>query len=513
MTGAREVELKLEVPPTGLRELERCAPIKEVPGVTRLLTSVYFDTDKLSLRRHGFSLRIRRVEDRHVQTIKRDRNATALERNEWESETEGEIPDFKAARKTALRPLLSKKLRRRLKPVFETRVHRTTYPVKHGDNEIELSIDRGQVIVNGRSRPLHEIELEVKRGEPSQLFALAHQLARQAPLTPSVKSKAERGYELLTDVISPPAKAPAVHLAPNQGTAAAFQVIARACVRQLLANVPPLQASDPEGLHQVRVSLRRLRAAISLFGQLLQDNQMAALKGELKWLSGECGPARELNVFMERLLEPFARRHQEEEVAALRDEVKDRYEASCSRARAATDTERFRALVLDVLTWTEIGDWTRGDDDLRRTLLVRPLARTAAEQLHRRHRKILKRGKRLDTLSPQKRHKLRIATKKLRYASDFFVDVFPGARSTRRHRRFVDGLKRLQDCLGELNDIAVHEALTAELIDHGGGRAVRAHKAFAAGQLSGHEEARAVAVLRSATKAYRAFSRLKPYWN
>ena len=71
---------------------------------TSYWTSVYFDTDKLKLHKNGFSLRIRRIGDRHVQTIKRGGNTAVLERDEWESETEGELPDFKAARKTPLRP-------------------------------------------------------------------------------------------------------------------------------------------------------------------------------------------------------------------------------------------------------------------------------------------------------------------------------------------------------------------------------------------------------------------------
>ena len=512
MVEQREVELKLEVPARDLRELEHFAPIKKIRGGNELLTSVYFDTDKLKLHKNGFSLRIRRIGDRHVQTIKRAGNTAVLERDEWESQTEGELPDFKAARKTPLRPLLSKKVRRALKPVFETRVRRTTYPIKHGNGEIEVSVDRGGIIVNGRSHPLHEVELEVKRGAPLELFELVHQLARRVPLTLSAKSKAERGYELRTDEISPPIKAIAVHLAPNQGTAAAFQIIARACLRQLLANVPALQAGDLEGLHQVRVSLRRLRATMSLFDELLQGNQSAALKNELKWLTGACGPARELDVFMEHLVKPFARTHRGKEVVALRDDVQHRREDAFSRAQAAIDRARFRALALDVVKWIEIGDWTRDEDKLKQTLRERPIARTAAKELRRRCSKILKRGKRLDTLSPQKRHKLRIAAKKLRYASEFFVDVFPGARPARRHREFVGGLKKLQDCLGELNDIVVHEALTAGLIERDG-KTAAAQRAFTAGRLSGHEEVRAAAVLKSATKAHRAFSKLKPYWN
>jgi triphosphatase len=78
---------------------------------------------KHKLRRHGLSLRVRHIGRRHVQTIKQDRGegTTLLARKEWEQEISGQRPDIDAARDTALEPLLGKKLRRRLRPLFETR--------------------------------------------------------------------------------------------------------------------------------------------------------------------------------------------------------------------------------------------------------------------------------------------------------------------------------------------------------------------------------------------------------
>src|SRR5262249_57099898 len=88
-----------------------------------------------------------------------------------------------------------------------------------------------------------------------------------------------------------------------------FKVIGRACLKQVVDNVPALVAGDGEGVHQMRVGLRRLRAAISLFAALLRDAQSAAIKAELKWLTGELGPARELEVLMQRVIAPVQKRH------------------------------------------------------------------------------------------------------------------------------------------------------------------------------------------------------------
>ena len=76
-----------------------------------------------------------------------------------------------------------------------------------------------------------------------------------------------------------------------------------------VGNERALLAGDPEGVHQMRVGLRRLRAAMSLFSRILRDPETAALKDELKWLTGELAPARELEVLMTRVVAPVKRRH------------------------------------------------------------------------------------------------------------------------------------------------------------------------------------------------------------
>ena len=122
----------------------------------------------------------------------------------------------------------------------------------------------------------------------------------------------------------------------------------------------------------------------------------------------------------------------------------------------------------------------------------------------------------LDKLEPRRRHRLRIRTKKLRYAAEFFAGVFPTKKSTRRRENFVGSLEKLQGALGDLNDIAVHEELSERLADgKSGGRRRRsdpAKKAFAASRLSGREEARIAPVLEEAERAYAAFAEAKPFW-
>ncbi|MEX0842332.1 MAG: CHAD domain-containing protein [Xanthobacteraceae bacterium] len=521
MSVPRETELKLDLPPDGMAMLTRSAVFKDAPRTAprpKKIVSVYFDTGNFKLRNSGLTLRVRREGRRRVQTVKQEgERAPLLARNEWERPIRGRRPDFAAARDTALEPLLSKKLERQLKPVFETSVRRTVYPLRNGDTEIELTVDEGTVEAGGKSSPLYEVELELKRGAPADLFRLAQALAEDVPVQISVRTKAERGYALVGREKPAPVKALLVALKPDFTAQAAFQTVARACLHQLIANRPFVRIGQPEGLHQMRVGLRRLRAAISLFSGMLSDTQTQEMKAQLRWLNGELRAARELDVFMSRVVKPpvDAKRDKPGLAALIKDLRKRRAEAY-ARVRSAIDSYRFRRLVLDAAAWIEVGDWTRNSDDLACALRERPISSVAADELQRRRKKILKRGAHLKTLEPHRRHTLRIQAKKVRYASEFFANVFPGKKSARRREAFIAALEKLQDALGELNDIAVHEELSAVLAQEQNGdgtpRKVHAKEAFAAGRLSGYEEARMASALQDAERAYRLASRAKPFW-
>ena len=526
MSPAREVELKLEVPADSLHRLARSSllqaarkkPSKRAKAAT--LVSVYFDTDKLKLRNKGLSLRVRRIGRRHVQTIKQETGESAglFARHEWEHQIGGSQPELDVAKDGALKPMFSKSVRRGLKPIFETRVRRTVYPIQSGDSEIELTVEKGKVEAGRASSPLCEVELELKRGESAELFKLARTLAEEIPLQLAVQSKAERGYALVAGEVPEAVKAAPVALAPDFSRQVAFQAIARACLRHLVANQSVTLRGEPEGVHQMRVALRRMRAAISLFADMLHDPQTEQMKEQFKWITQELGPARELDVFISRVVKPLAQgRRNGAGVAVLTKDLQQRREEAFARACAAVESPRFRGLVLDTACWIEAGDWTRNPDDLTALLREQAIVGASADEMRRRWKKILKAGARLGELDPERRHKMRLQAKKLRYASEFFAGAFPGKKTGRRREAFVAGLEKLQDALGDLNDIAVHAGLTERILHtqdaRGKQRPVRAKKAFAAGRLSGREEARIAYVLKDAQRAYRGFTKAKPFWS
>jgi triphosphatase len=506
-----ETELKLEVAPRDLQKLKAARTFRRAQGEmarTDNLVSVYFDTPKRKLQRKGVSLRIRKIGDRRLQTIKTEASDDALGRGEWERRIKGDEPDLRKARGTPLAPVLTRKVKRALGPVFETRVRRTSIPLRWNGSRIEMALDEGQVRAGAKSAAIGEVELELKRGKAVDLFRLARVIGHLVPARLALKSKSQRGYELAAGEDTSAVRAQPIALRRGIRTAEGLRMIARSILRHIAANEPAVRQSDPEGVHQMRVGLRRLRAAMSLFSKLLGDDQSERVKKELKWLTAELAPARDLDVYARDKVEP-ARRSQAAKrgMDELADELMARRAAAFGKARMALESARYRSLLLDTLHWLESGDWgKRSNRDGRR-----PIERFAADVLARRAKKVMKTAKALRQLDAGERHKLRIAIKKLRYAGDFFAGLFAGRKQARRLSGFKSRLRSLQDRLGALNDIAVHQKLATSLAAEDTG-SHRRERAFAAGIVSGHEQSEVEPLLEAAVRDACKLTRLRPFW-
>jgi len=517
MTAAhRETEIKLELPSAAVERLKRHlrshAKLKE-PAQENDLTSIYYDTKRQRLRRKGISLRVRDVGGQHVQTIKYSGNGSAglFDRAEWEQTIEGKSPDWKAAKKTALAPLVKKKFRAKAKPVFATHVRRTSYCLRDRSGDLKLVLDQGSIDAGNRSSAVAEVELELENGNPAAAFEFARRLRRVAPLMPTSKSKAERGYDLLGDEPAQPVKSAPVPLTAEMNVERAFRAVGRECLRHILSNRAAVCRGDSEGVHQMRVGLRRLRAAISLFSDVVRDKRLPRIKTELKGLTQALAPARDLDVFlaeMPRLPRRLAIAGSE----GFRDELAGCRARAHERAEQAVCSDRFATILLDVAQWLEAGPWTRAGAATARSRREQSIEDFAIDELSRRRKKIDKRARKLKALDPPQRHKLRIASKKLRYGVEFFAGLFDGRKLTKRRKPFLAALKHLQSSLGGLNDIAAREQLGLAVGGKPRGRRAKPQGAFAAGWVTATEEARARPLLKEAVKASRALREAPRPW-
>jgi triphosphatase len=519
LANPTEVELKLWVAPEDIAALRNHPNFMgSLHSQTReMLDTIYFDSDDLFLRDHGFNLRVRHIGDKNVQTIKStDHGVGLFERSEWQQTIEGDEPDLSHVNDTALGPLLADDVRKALKPVFETRFERTACHLNSNGADVVMAIDEGQILATGSSRPISEIELELKRGTAADLFKIARDILNIVPAHLGFKSKSERGYELAgkTAVAAETAYDPELSAAMSAGRA--FTLVGRACLRHMAANVPLILGRDGNALHQMRVALRRLRAAISLFSAVAADDRAEAIKTELRWLARELGPARDLDTLLFEVIKPLRQRHANEPgLVSISKMFTRKRLKSYRQAQAAIQSARFRSLVLDTVEWIEAGSWSTSEDAPMRAQREVPIEIYASEQLSSRYKKVKRRGARLHKLDPEQLHRLRIQVKKARYATEFFSRLYDGKKTAKQCKKMKSSLMQLQGCLGRLNDIVTHKALFAGIIDHPAAGLTEQHsrhRAFAAGLIIGDQQAQTERLLDRARKAHARFTRGKVFW-
>lgn len=508
----RELEIKLTGPREVLERALRSPIVKSVQlghPRTRKLESVYFDTPDARLQKLGVGLRLRKQGRKWIQTLKRERGVTSglHDRDEFEHSVGLRWPSYALYDQTVFAPLFADlELRNLIQPLFTTRFRRIARTLGDDDARIELAYDLGEVEADGERAPLCELELELKAGEVDALFALATGLCREFGLRLENRSKAERGYTLMAKETPAPGRARAVALAPSLPCADAFARIASECLRHLQANEAGVMAGeDPEYVHQARVALRRLRAAIALFRRAVGCAQLEDLDGEMQRLSQALGVARDWDVFC---LETLPGLPKELDVGAGRAALAAL--ATAHRQQAArfvhdiVSQPEFTLALLRFGTLLQVRPWNRASPVEGSTpvyLDVRDHARLA---LSRAWRRAVKRARTIDTEIPDSYHPLRIALKKLRYGGEYFASLFPRKAT----RPFLTSLAGIQEHLGRVNDAATAQRLAATLRE-------QCHDADARemlGVLRGYFSGRMAGAVKPVMREWKKLRQIEPFW-
>ncbi len=290
----------------------------------------------------------------------------------------------------------------------------------------------------------------------------------------------------------------------KETTGSAFQHIAEECFKQIVLNKNAARQGEADGIHQVRIGIRRLRTAICLFSEMLRDQRSRAVSRELAWAFHELGPARDLDV----LAKAISKEHKDAHGELVNRACHER-DAALSKVQAAIDSKRFLKLMSDIPYWLKHGSWSAKIANKARSLPVDVAAATALKRLHR---KIIRQKKALSKLNTPSRHKLRLWVKKLRYACEFFGHAFPGKKAGRRQKDFVHQLKRLQISLGAWHDASTRQAWAKAEFLHGHKRTLPPAIVFAAGELFAQSEASAANIIRKSEHALHKFSKANPFW-
>jgi CHAD domain-containing protein len=275
----------------------------------------------------------------------------------------------------------------------------------------------------------------------------------------------------------------------------ALRVILFEALAQVNANLPVVvEARRGEGLHQLRVGLRRLRTALTL----TDLPGLSELDARAKAIINKIGQARDLDVFVTEQLLPavdaLGSRRGFDILAARAERMRQH---AWETAVAEASSPELRAFDDDVAAAAHAIAWTDAT-----------IGTVAPRLLDHALRRAKKRGRHFRDLDPPSRHRLRIALKKLRYAAEFCAPLYP--KKTAKH--WLAPLKELQDLLGHLNDVAQVRSVVGHLLHEEASAGTQADLSHAAGLLQGFHQARGDALAHTTHKQWKAFRESPPFW-
>lgn len=504
---SREIEVKFSVGEAGFAAALNSPLLKQdgEKSPAKKLVSIYYDTPDWDLQQQHIALRVRRSgRSLPVMTMKwrPDQGEGLFSRGEIEYSIRTMEPDlslFDGETGESLRGLIGVKP---LQPKYETRINRTARLITTGAAVVEAAFDEGEIVAGDKSRAVREVELELKSGSDVDFYALAARLGESLPLRLDAASKSERAAYLATGGSPSPIKARIAALPAELNLDAAIAQVILATRDHFLANWASLRDSDdPESIHQMRVALRRLRAALALFKRAIPCAEFEIFRARAKVLASALGPARDCDALRD-LVEggPMPHFPESKDFAALLDALERRRAEAYAQARALIESAEPTVFVLNLGGFVARRAWRNAlsAEDLGR--LTEPVGVFAAQALDRVRQRALKRGRKLASLPDEQRHEARIALKNLRYAAEFFAGAFGSDNAS----GFIRATAQLQNLLGAHNDVSTAEHFLSQSHDEKAARA--------AGVVLGWYAREALSADERLDKAWKTFKQSKPFW-
>ncbi len=431
------------------------------------LRATYFDTADLRLARHGVTLRYRTGEATGpTWTLKlpvASNSSTTMARDELQFDGPRREPPTEA------RALVTAYARREpLVAVATLRTKRRRWRFRIGETEVaELANDEVSVVEGRRivSR-FRELELEaIEDGAPLEDLAEQLRVAGATDAEPIPKVVRALGSRATaTPDISPV-------VLPSEPTIAdaLADSIADALVR-LLRNDPLTRMGDAEGLHQLRVSLRRLRSDLHTLEDMVEPTWLARVEPDLRTVADALADARDLDVLVERLTPADGA-----QMAALAPlfATLDRRRAKARDAVVRILNEPIYPALIDELVAAASRPPVAPPAAEPAATALPPLVLAAWARFERRAEDLSSDSADADF------HRTRIAAKRARYATELAARVL-GGRQAAGARRLAGRLADVQDQLGTLQDAAVAETTMRATLE---GQQPEAQYAFEIGRL------------------------------
>ncbi|HXS05232.1 MAG TPA: CHAD domain-containing protein [Rhizomicrobium sp.] len=316
------------------------------------------------------------------------------------------------------------------------------------------------------------------------------------PRLASIHSLARKGFGPAQPVKARPAR-----ITRTMRPEDVFRATLSDCLAQLTANAAAVRAGRSiDGLHQLRVALRRLEVVLKAFGEEFRQDWLLDLRSRAKILSSRLGPARDLDVFLTELLDAPAEDSEQDAFASLRSRLEDLRDRAWKEVNACVAGDDFALFTEDVAGLAH-----------SRLPLARDtkLSRVAKRLLDRQQARARKRGRKAKDGDEAHLHRLRIALKKLRYTAELLAPLYP----KRKVKHYVGALRGLQEHLGAINDIAHVRTAIASLLRETDNKRTSPGERYAAGLVAGWYRARRPHSAKQALKRWKKFRKVKPFWS
>ena len=438
-------------------------------GETREISDTYLDTEDWRIYRAGYALRIRRTKGKSkaeatMKLLVSENSVLGLQpglrsrREISEALDNAEPKTLEAASGPVgerIRVLAGAKS---LRPLFETKTHRSTYRLDLNGSEVgEVVLDETAIPLENGAEParLQRVEVEVEPEALSRLEPFVKRLRDGCKLSPATASKYESG--LFAQEITPPELPEFGPTGVDDSLSTgefAFRVM-REQFRIFLSHEPGTRiGEDPERLHDMRVAIRRVRAAMKIFEKSVPVRTQK-FRDEFKWVAGSLGEVRDLDVQLERLdgWISYAAPQDREPLEALRTLLEEQRAKQRKAMLRTLDSRRYARLV------ESFGEFLRRGPSRRTQASRQPILVAAPDLIRKPYRKVRKLGDHLtEESSGEEYHELRKKGKRLRYALEFLSNIYGDPT-----KNLIKPLKNLQDVLGDHQDAKVATAHLRQL--------------------------------------------------
>lgn len=369
--------------------------------------------------------------------------------------------------------------------------------------DVEATLLKGHLRSVAQEAPAARLLLS---GPPGAVLATMRALAEELPLLPPRAALAEEGRALARGGPPVPRRLGAPRLDPALGVEDALALAMGHLTEVLLWHAPAAEAGrTPEGVHQMRVAMRRLRSLLRVFRPACDGTALRGFDARLKELAGLLGPARDWDVWIDGLgAQVAAALPEEPRIAALLRAAREKRAAAYAALRPALQGPALRHLAWEAVALAETRPWRAEADEDATARRAAPLEAFAAGVLAKRWRRIVEAGEHIADLPDAEFHALRIEAKRMRYAAELFAPLW----GRRKAKRFLARLAEVQEAFGLANDAVVAHGLMGALTARG-----TAAIAWAGGVAEGWALARARRARGKASRAWEELTETEIFWN